>query len=409
MLLHARVLLSIAALAALAACSSDNPLPPAAITGPSPSLNASVNAGLSMRFEHAKVCPSAAPGEARCHSFVRVDNSGQPLATTVPTSGYFPADLLDAYKLPASTTRTRQTIAIVDAFDDPNAESDLAVYRSQFGLTPCTTANGCFRKVDQSGRTNYPRGDRGWAEEISLDLDMASAICPNCKILLVEANTNSFANLSAAVDEAANLGANVISNSYGGGEYSSEVTDQSHYNHPGIAITVSSGDGGYGVEFPAASQYVTAVGGTSLNRASNTRGWSETVWSGAGSGCSAFIQKPSWQTDTGCSNRTVADISAVADPNTGVAVYDTYRLPRGGGWLVFGGTSVSAPIIGGVYALAGGISGTTYGSLSYSHTSSLFDIVSGSNGSCGGSYLCTAKTGYDGPTGNGTPNGTGAF
>jgi len=407
MLLHARTLLSIAALAALAACSSDNPLPPTAITGPSSSLNGGANTGLSMRFAHAKVCPSAAPGYARCNSLVRVDNSGQPLATGSP-SGYVPADLQAAYKL-VSTGGAGQTIAIVDAYDDPNAESDLAVYRSQFGLPPCTTANGCFRKINQKGGTKYPRGDGGWGQEISLDVDMASAICPNCHILLVEASSNSFANLAAAVDQAALQGANVISNSYGGSEYSGEVTDESHFNHPGSAITVSSGDNGYGVQFPSASQYVTAVGGTTLTKDGSVRGWGETVWSGAGSGCSAYITKPSWQTDAGCTRRTVADVSAVADPNTGVSVYDTYRQAGGGGWLVFGGTSVSAPIIGGVYALAGNASTITYGSYSYSHTASLFDIISGSNGSCGGSYLCTGGPLYDGPTGNGTPNSTGGF
>ena len=407
MLLHARTLLSIAALAALAACSSDNSLPPTAITGPSSSLNGDANTGLSMRFAHAKVCPSAAPGYARCNSLVRVDNSGQPLATGSP-SGYVPADLQAAYKL-VSTGGAGQTIAIVDAYDDPNAESDLAVYRSQFGLPPCTTANGCFRKINQKGGTKYPRGDGGWGQEISLDVDMASAICPNCHILLVEASSNSFANLAAAVDQAALQGANVISNSYGGSEYSGEVTDESHFNHPGIAITVSSGDAGYGVQFPSASQYVTAVGGTTLTTDGSARGWGETVWSGAGSGCSAYITKPSWQTDAGCARRTVADVSAVADPNTGVSVYDTFRQAGGGGWLVFGGTSVSAPIIGGVYALAGNASAVIYGSFSYSHTSSLFDVTSGSNGSCGGSYLCTGGTGYDGPTGNGTPNSTGGF
>ncbi len=406
MSLHPRLLLSVAALAVLAACSPENTITPIASTGPSTSLNGDESTGLSMRFAHAKVCPSAAPGEARCHSFVRVDGGGSPLATSGPT-GYNPVDLLAAYKL-ASTGGAGQTIAIVDAYDDGNAESDLAVYRSQFGLPPCTTANGCFRKVDQNGGTKYPRGDMGWAEEISLDLDMASAICPNCKILLVEASSNSFANLAAAVDRAALLGATVISNSYGGGEYAGELSDQVHFNHPGVAITVSSGDNGFGVEFPAASQYVTAVGGTTLTRDASTRGFSETVWSGAGSGCSAYITKPSWQTDAACSRRTVADVSAVADPNTGVSVYDTYRL-HPGGWLVFGGTSVSAPIIGGVYALAGNSRSITYGSYSYSHTSSLFDIISGSNGSCGGSYLCTAQFGFDGPTGNGTPNGTGAF
>ncbi len=402
--LHARILLSVGGLAVLAACSPDN-IPPTAITAPT-SVNANVGTGQAMRFAHARVCPSAAFGEARCHSLVRVDNSGSPLATGGP-SGYNPADLQAAYAL-TSAGSSSQTIAIVDAFDDPRAESDLAVYRSQFGLPACTTANGCFRKVDQNGGTNYPRGDAGWAEEISLDLDMASAICPNCHILLVEARTNSFANLAAAEDQAAALGATVISNSYGGGEYFSEVNDEAHFNHPGIAITVSSGDNGYGVEFPAASQYVTAVGGTSLRRDGSTRGFSETVWSGAGSGCSAYITKPTWQTDSGCSRRTVADVSAVADPNTGVSVYDTFRL-HPGGWLVFGGTSVSAPIIGAVYAVAGNASSINYGSFSYSQTTSLFDVTSGSNGSCGGSYLCTAAAGYDGPTGNGTPNGTGAF
>jgi subtilase family serine protease len=400
-LVRPRTLLSITALAWLVACS-DNTVPPTEVTGLSPS----VGTGLSMRLAHARVCPSAAPGEARCHSLVRVDNVGEPLATSGPT-GYVPADLLAAYAL-SSSGGAGQTIAVVDAYDDPNAESDLAVYRSQFGLPACTTANGCFRKVDQNGGTSYPRGNTGWGEEISLDLDMASAICPNCKILLVEASSNSFANLATAVDRAAVLGANVISNSYGGSEYSGEVNDESHFNHPGIAITVSSGDGGFGAEFPAASQYVTAVGGTSLRRDGSPRGFTETVWSGAGSGCSAFITKPSWQTDTGCSHRTVADVSAVADPNTGVSVYDTYLHPRGG-WLVFGGTSVAAPVIGGVYALAGNASSINYGSFSYSNTSSLFDVLSGSNGSCGGSYLCTGASGYDGPTGNGTPNGTGAF
>jgi subtilase family serine protease len=401
--LHPRPLLCVAILAALAACSPDSPLRPSAITAPTESISAN---GASARFIHARVCPGIPFGAALCHSLVRVDNSGSPLATSGPT-GYNPGDLRSAYKLTTSGAAT-QVIAIVDAFDDPNAEADLGVYRSQFGLAPCTTANGCFRKVNQTGGTSYPRGDQGWAEEISLDLDMASAICPGCHILLVEAKTNSFANLAAAVDEAARLGATVISNSYGGNEYSGEVSDEAHFNHPGIAITVSSGDNGFGVEFPAASQYVTAVGGTTLKKAATARGFTETVWSGAGSGCSAFITKPAWQPDkTGCARRTVADVSAVADPNTGVSVYDTYRL-HPGGWLVFGGTSVAAPLIGAVYALAGNAGSTNYGSFSYSNLSSVFDVVSGSNGTCG-SYLCTAGQGYDGPTGNGTPNGTGAF
>src|SRR5438045_6430133 len=366
-MLRARTLSSIAAIALLAACS-DSTVPPTAITSPSSSMNV----GQTMRFLNAKVCPSAAPATARCHSLVRVDNSAQPLATSGPT-GYNPGDLTAAYNLGGGGAG--QTIAIVDAFDDGKAESDLAVYRSHFGLPPCTTANGCFRKVDQDGGSSYPRGDAGWAEEISLDLDMASAICPGCKILLVEATTNSFANLAAAVDRAVAMGATVVSNSYGGSEYSGEVSEHAHCNHPGVAITVSSGDNGYGVEFPAESQYVTAVGGTTLRRdGTTTRGFSETVWSGAGSGCSAFITKPSWQTDTGCARRTVADVSAIADPNTGVAVYDSFGSSSGANWLVFGGTSVAAPIIAGVYGLAGNAGTLVYGSNPYTHRTSLFHV-----------------------------------
>ncbi len=366
-------------------------------------------------FAAAPVCPGpAAEGEARCHSRVRLDESAQPFASGVP-SGYGPSDLQGAYALPSATAGSGQTIAIVDAYDDPRAESDLAVYRAQFGLPACTTANGCFRKVDQSGGTSYPRADRGWALEISLDVQMASAICPNCRILLVEASSNSIANLAAAVDTAARLGANVISNSYGAGEFSSEPVWEGHYDHPGVAITVSSGDGGYGVEFPAASRFVTAVGGTTLSRAAvtttNPRGWTETTWSGAGSGCSAFIQKPAWQGDPGCANRTVADVSADADPNTGVAVYDSFKIQGRSGWFVVGGTSVSAPLIAGVYALAGNAASVTYGAAPYGNPGSLFDITAGSNGTCSSSaaYLCTAGSGYDGPTGLGAPDGTGGF
>jgi subtilase family serine protease len=322
-----------------------------------------------------------------------------------PSGGYGPCDLRSAYALPSASAGGGQTVAIVDAFNDPNAESDLAAYRSYYGLPACTTANGCFEKVNQSGvQGSYPGGNTGWAEEISLDLDMVSAVCQNCHILLVEATTNSFLNLATAENTAAALGATEISNSYGGGEFSGETGYDSYYNHPGIAITVSSGDGGYGVEFPAASQYVTAVGGTSLTAAGNTRGWSETAWSGAGSGCSAYETKPSWQKD-GCGGRTVADVSAVADPATGVAVYDTYNTS---GWLVFGGTSVASPIIASVYALAGNASTVNYGSYPYGHTSALNDVTSGSNGSCG-TYLCNAQTGYDGPTGLGTPSTAGGF
>jgi subtilase family serine protease len=338
------------------------------------------------------------------------ETAGKPVTPAATPSGLGPSDLQSAYALPSSTAGSGRTVAIVDAYDDPSAESDLAVYRSQYGLAACTTANGCFKKVGQTGSTtSLPRGNSGWAEEISLDLDMVSAACPQCHILLVEATSATMTNLGTAVNTAVSLGAKYVSNSYGGSESSSDSTyDSSYFNHPGVAITVSSGDNGYGVEYPAASKYVTAVGGTSLTKASNTRGWTETVWSGAGSGCSSYDVKPTWQTDSGCAKRTVADVSAVADPNTGVAVYDTYAA--GSGWMVFGGTSVSSPLIASVYALAGApSSGSTPASFPYAHTSALYDVASGSNGTCSVTYLCTATSGYDGPSGLGTPNGVSAF
>jgi len=330
-------------------------------------------------------------------------------ATPNVPAGYVPSDLRSAYELPSTTAGWGQTVAIVDAFDDPKAESDLNVYRSRFGIPACTTDNGCFRKVNQRGGTTYPSGSTDWGQEISLDLDMVSAICPNCHILLVEADDDSFDNLGRAVNEAANLHANEISNSYGGSEFKGETSFASFYNHPGHVIVVSSGDGGYsgGTQIPAAFSTVTAVGGTTLERANNTRGWSETVWSGTGSGCSVFISKPSWQEDNGCAHRTLNDVSADADPSTGVSVYDSYGASRSR-WLVFGGTSVSAPIIAAVYALSGNASSIT-GSYPYSHRTFLYDVTAGSNDSCDVSYLCTAGVGYDGPTGLGTPRGTGAF
>jgi subtilase family serine protease len=352
-----------------------------------------------------KVCDDTATGYAHCNARVITDAKGDPAATKAP-SGYGPANLQAAYGLPSSSAGGQKVFAIVDAYDDPNAAADLSTYRAQFGLSSCTTTTGCFRKVNQSGSTApLPRANGGWAQEISLDLDMASATCPNCQILLVEANSNSFTDLAAAEDTAAALGANVISNSYGGSEFAQETsqTYNSHFNHPDVAITVSTGDSGYGVEFPASSQYVTAVGGTSLTKSGSA--YSERAWSGAGSGCSAYVGKPSWQHDSGCARRTVADVSAVADPNTGVAVYDSYRYQGAAGWMVFGGTSASAPIIAGAFALGGGKAP----SKPYNTAAALHDVTSGSNGRCSVAYLCTAGPGFDGPTGLGTPNGVAAF
>jgi subtilase family serine protease len=246
-----------------------------------------------------------------------------------------------------------------------------------------------------------------------LDIEMVSAICPNCHILLVEGSSPTTANLGTAVNTAVAQGAVSVSNSYGGSESSSETSyDNSYYKHPGVAIVASSGDSGYTREYPAASQYVTAVGGTALSRASNSRGWTESVWStssseGAGSGCSAYEPKPSFQHDTGCSRRTIADVSAVADPATGVAVYDSYGS---GGWTVFGGTSVASPIIGAMYALANSPAPSTYpNSYPYANPGALWDVTTGHTATCSPAYLCTGEVGFDGPTGLGTPNGAAAF
>ncbi|MFJ8310405.1 MULTISPECIES: putative Ig domain-containing protein [unclassified Streptomyces] len=379
-----------------------------------PSVAAATHTG-SQPANTQRLCaqPTKA-GMMSCLALARTDvRHHLGISPAAAPSGYGPTDLQSAYALPASAG-SGATVAIVDANDDPNAESDLATYRSQYGLPACTTANGCFKKVDQNGGTSYPTADSGWAGEISLDVDMVSAVCPQCHILLVEATSASMADLGTAVNRAVTMGAKYVSNSYGGSEDATDPTsDSTYFNHPGVAITVSSGDSGYGVEYPAASQYVTSVGGTSLSRASNSRGWSESVWGtssggqGAGSGCSAYDPKPSWQTDTGCTNRTVADVSAVADPATGLAVYDSYQAS---GWNVYGGTSASSPIIASVYALAGTpAANTNPASYPYAHASSLNDVTSGANGSCSPSYLCTAGPGYDGPTGLGTPNGTAAF
>jgi subtilase family serine protease len=377
--------------------------------------------------------PFCTTGTFRCMSALRVDLPVVPSATA-SHDGLGPSDLRKAYSLASAAVNNGrgQTVALVDAYDDPTIESDLATYRAYYGLPPCTTANGCFRKVNQDGeRGNYPLvANPSWEPEIALDVEMVSAICPNCHILLVEANSADEAivtsnpvqhsDLGSAVDTAVNLGATEVSNSYGSvGPEPNQTFFDHYYNHPGVAITASAGDEDYGTIWPAASPYVTAVGGTELTPdPASRRGFDESVWGsifpgvipndaqGTGSGCSIWEPKPAWQHDAGCSGRTVADVSAVAD---NVAIYDS--SPEIGGWGVVAGTSISSPIIASVYALAGNAKSTVYGSYPYSHQSSFHDITEGSNFTpdtvCG--YLCTAEPGYDGPTGLGTPNGTGGF
>jgi subtilase family serine protease len=359
------------------------------------------------------VCGTPAPGTAACHAKVMVNAAGVVPASTSPAaSALRPAQLQDAYKLTGLTSGGK-TVAIVDAYGYPSLESDLATYRSYWGLPACTSASGCLKVVDQAGGTSYPRMDVGWAGEQALDVDAVSAICPDCKIVVVQAKSASFANLGAAVNTASKLaGVVAISNSYGSSSDASDATYGSYYNHPGIAITASTGDNGYqGGSYPASSTYTTAVGGTSLAADSSARGWHESAWSGAGSGCSTYNTQPAFQSTavTGCAKRAMADVSAAADPGQGglAVYYPTSRTTST--WAQVGGTSEASPIIAAVYALGSSSLAGYPNALPYAHTASLFDVTSGNNGTCPTTQWCTARTGWDGPTGLGTPNDAGAF
>ncbi len=376
-------------------------------------------------------CPAARPGQERCLTLyapqVAVNRAiaekaaGQrvPPRSTTP-KGWGATSIESAYKLPL-TKGTGQTIGIVDAFSTPHLAPDLGVYRKEYGLPPCTTASGCLRIVNGDGKPSpLPKPDPlGWGVEETLDVSMVSAACPLCKIVVVEAKSPTFANLAAAEDTAVRLGANVISNSYDGRESGFTQAYAKDYNQPGHVIVVSSGDYGYTAAlFPANLATVTAAGGTQLAKAKNARGWTESVWNNnlgaSGSGCSAYVAKPAWQHDPHCPGRTVADVAAVA---TNIPVYDSSISKQlGGPWLTVSGTSAASPLIAGVYGLAGNAA-TVKPGYEYAHASSLFDVTKGNNdwfnqahgASCGYDYLCVAKKGYDGPTGLGTPDGTGAF
>lgn len=404
-------------------------------------------------------CPSPTPLRAQCLAVVEPESPASPavigrnfaaqatssplLEAVAPTMcvvnqeyeycgsganrGFSPQDLQSAYRLPSSAAGSGQTVAIVDAFDDPNAQADLNVYRATYNLPPCEA--GCFTKVNQTGGTGYPEADAEWALEISLDLDMVSAACPKCHILLVEANNNLIANLGEAENEAAKLGATEISNSFAAREIEMGKTAveaaAASYVHPGIPITVASGDDGYinennetqnekgectncSTSFPAGLASVISVGGTEiLPEGESGRGWKEYGWHSSGSGCALYIVKPAWQTDKGCAKRTDNDIAAEAAAS--VSIYDTYgQVPPG--WKNVAGTSVSAPLTAAAIALesttvrAEGIEGI------YKHPASWFDITEGGNWigiqpQCVEKYLCNSSAGYDGVTGIGSPNG----
>ncbi|HUB74119.1 MAG TPA: PKD domain-containing protein [Solirubrobacteraceae bacterium] len=442
-------------------------------------------------------CPPPSPGEATCFAQVRepvpASAAGQPgvqrytvgdgASKAGPAGGLTPAELASAYGYEASGG-SGQTVAIVDAYDDPAIESDLAVFDAEYGLPACTKADGCLTKVSQTGSTSsLPEADKsGWSVEISLDVEVVHSVCPGCKILLVEANNAGFVNLATAVDEAASLGAGEISNSYGGPEERFTATRvESAYEHPGIVIAAATGDYGYddwtylnegaqppGVpNMPATLPAVVAVGGTTLELNAAGERASETVWNGngplnestyaegaTGGGCSALFTAPPWQSHapgfaaSGCgSSRLAADVSAVADPNTGFDIFDSFncgpeckRFKGGRNWITIGGTSLATPLISALYGLAGGSHGVGYPALTlYGHLaagSDLYDVTTGGSGFCGGApqalcghpdelgaliegealdvdceytTACNATAGYDGPSGVGTPDGLGLF
>ena len=374
------------------------------------------------------------PGKKKC--FVIKNAAAHPTALTVRPNaipagnGYGPSQLQSAYNLTAASAAdgAGTTVAVVDAFNDPTAAGDLATYRSAAGLPALTS--GQFTVYNQNGQTSplpatAPVTD-DWTLEESLDVDMVSAICPLCKIDLVEASSDSGTGLFVAEQTAATtLGAKYISNSWGGSESSSDTSmDSQYFGVSGVVYTASAGDGAYsaGVIYPATSSHVVGVGGTTLNTASNSRGWTESVWKtssteGTGSGCSAFEPRPSWQSSislitAACSHRVDNDVAADADPNTGAAVYDTTN--GNGGWNEVGGTSESSPIIASVFALAGnnGNGGNNAADSIYTHTANLNEVTASNNGTCSPSVLCTATgapNAYNGPTGWGTPNGLTAF
>jgi IPT/TIG domain len=435
---RARIGITLAALAALALIAASS----VALAAPQPHAK---------RFRIHRVCRAPRPGSAACLGLKLVPASltgaklqagatrqsreasggGRPAVTNKsPEPGYLtPALLHAAYSLPNETSASAlQTVAVVDAFDDPTAEADLDVYDKQFGLAPCTSANGCFHKVNESGNVGpLPHKQGEWAGEISIDVQMARAVCQSCKILLVEASSEEFADLGSAVNAAVKAGATEVSNSYGGAEehdYTALAT--AYFDHPGIVLAASSGDCGYfnkacpgeatGANFPADSPDVLAVGGTSLQESNGS--WSSTVWNEGGSGCSKVFGAAPWQSAvanfsaTGCGNgRSVADVAAIGDPETGVDVYDSTPEGNGNptGWGVWGGTSVASPIVAAEFGLAGGAHDVEYPAATlYPYLgdgAALYDIVSGGNGTCSGASACKATVGFDGPTGVGSPLG----
>jgi subtilase family serine protease len=344
-----------------------------------------------------RACPEPSPEKSECEVIILKTGVQADLA------GWRPSDLQAAYNLPSSSKGKGQIVAIVDAYDNPNVASDLAAYRSHFGLPPAD-----FTKYNQEGQQgNYPKGNDGWGVEIDLDVEMVSAVCPNCTIYLVEANDGG--NLGTAVKEAVKLGAHIVSNSWDCVGRCSGL--QRYFETADVVYLAAAGDDYYGSNSPARLPNVVSVGGTILAKQGSK--YKEIVWPFTGGGCSHYVTKPAWQHDPDCKHRTQNDVAAVA---WDVAEYDTYDSYTG--WVTVAGTSIATPLIAATYALAGNARSQHAGKELWSLTTEqrkrfLHAITEGSNGDCGGSYLCEAGTGqygtYSGPAGWGTPNGTGAF
>ncbi len=369
------------------------------------------------------LCDEPTDGSVSCVADIVSDSQGTALSTLATPNGLGPQHLHKAYNLPCTpggpvndkcttpSTFGPQTIALILAFHAPTIENDLAVYSATYGIPPCTKANGCLTIVNQDGATSpLPSGiDSSWSTEAALDVQTAHAICQTCKILLVEANTNAWTDIGAAVRRAGLMGATVISNSYAGRELSAHSTFDTYYDQPGVGVTAGTGDWGYGTYYPASSNKVIGVGGTRLILNSDFSYANESAWSGTGSGCSGYQNALSVQTSLsnwslmGCGTKKgISDVSAVADPSTGVAIYNTSPYS---GWVIIGGTSLSSPLYAAALALQGGVpSGVNGAIIPYQNKDKFRDVTTGSNGSCGGTTACMATTGYDGPTGLGSPN-----
>jgi len=344
------------------------------------------------------VCPGpVAAGYSRCFAWTRPDASTSPVGLT-------PVQMKAAYGFSTSSTAgAGMTIAIVDAYDLPTAENDLNVFSAKFGLPACTTVNGCFKKVNQTGGTKYPRYNAGWGLEIALDIEWAHAIAPGAKILLVEASSNSFSNLLAAEDYAA-AHANYVSNSWGAGEFSGEATYDPHFVHAGVVFFVSAGDAGLPAEYPSSSPNVISVGGTTLKFNSDGSLLSETGWTNGGGGCSVYETANTAQYGYGgyaqvacAGKRATPDVSLDADPNSGAAVYDSSSYNGQKGWYQVGGTSLSSPMWAGRAAVSGAVTNASY---IYGTSITYRDITSGNNGAAClvGFDLCSGLGSWTGAT-----------